>query len=681
MYRIGIDVGGTFTDFTLLEQDGGAVHFFKVPSTPHDPSEAIETGLRLLLESLEFSPADVVYLGHGTTVATNIVIERRGARTGLLTTKGFRDVLELGRQARPSIYDYRVEKPPVLIPRDRRFEVTERIGPEGEVLTEFDQASLEAAVQGLVDQKVESVAICFLHSYRRPENEARAKAAVAAALPDAYITLSSEILPEFREFERMSTVAVNAFVGPKMGHYLEKFRARVEAVGIPAEPYTIHSNGGLMSISTVYANPVRTCVSGPAAGVVGAAEIGRIAGLPNLITFDVGGTSTDVSLIDDATPLFTNARLVAGYPVKTPMLDIHVIGAGGGSIAMIDDAGSLKVGPQSAGADPGPAAYRRGGTEPTITDANLVLGRLDPGMLLGGRMQIDLDAARDAIRDKVATPLGISLEEAAHGIIQIANANMSRAIRSVSVEKGYDMADFALCAFGGAGPLHAAEVAVECGLPRILLPREPGTLCARGMLLTDLSSDYVRSHFADATPENWQAIRSLFQDMEAEGQAWLDHEDVPAERRRFKRLLDARYRGQNFEIKVDCDGLGPNDLAELEERFHAAHRKEYGYDIRQRAIQFVSARLQAFGEVPKAPQAEIAGGESLEGARTGSRPVYIDARHGWVETPVFARGRLPVGIEFSGPAIVNEMSATTLILPGQAASLDRWGNLIVSTAQ
>lgn len=679
MYRIGVDVGGTFTDFTLLDETSGEIHFHKTPSTPHDPSEAIENGLRGMLGRLGYAAGDVSYLGHGTTVATNIVIERRGARTGLVTTKGFRDVLELGRQARPSIYDYRVEKPPVLIPRDRRVEVLERIGPAGEVLIELDEGSLDAAVRKLAEIGVESVAICFLHSYRRPEHEARAKAVVKAILPNAYITLSSEILPEFREFERMSTVAVNAFVGPKMGAYLERFRGRVRDVGIPVEPYTIHSNGGLMSADTVYANPVRTCVSGPAAGVVGAAEIGRLAGLPNLITFDVGGTSTDVSLIDNATPLFTSARLVAGYPVKTPMLDIHVIGAGGGSIAMIDDAGSMKVGPRSAGAAPGPVAYGRGGTEPTITDANLCLGRLDADTLLGGRMKVDLEAARNAIRDVIATPLGLSLEEAAHGIIQIANANMSRAIRSVSVEKGYDMGEFALCAFGGAGPLHAAEVAVECGLRRILIPREPGTLCARGMLLTDLSSDYVRSFFADATAENWHRVLALFDVMAADGAAWLDKEHVPVGARRYRRVLDARYRGQNFEVKVDCDGIGPDGLAELEERFHAAHTKEYGYDIRDRAIQFVSARLQVIGEVPKAPQGEVRGGASLDGARAGTRPVYFDARHGWVETPIFRRGDLPSGVEFIGPAIINEMSATSLILPSQMVRVDGRGNLIVST--
>lgn len=679
MYRIGVDVGGTFTDFTLLDESAGEVHFYKLPSTRHDPSEAIEAGLRQMLEGLGMAARDVSYLGHGTTVATNIVIERRGARTGLLTTRGFRDVLELGRQARPSIYDYRVEKPPVLIPRDRRFEVTERMGPEGEILSDLDEQSLRNAVVALGEAQVESIAICFLHSYRNPAHEVRARDLVRELLPDAYLTVSCELLPEFREFERMSTVAVNAFVGPSMGRYLARFQGRVREVGIPVQPYTIHSNGGLMSIDAVHDAPVRTCVSGPAAGVVGAAEIGRIAGFRNLVTFDVGGTSTDVSLIHDAKAAFTNARLVAGYPVKTPMLDIHVIGAGGGSIAAIDDAGAMKVGPQSAGADPGPVGYGRGGTEPTLTDANLVLGRLDAKMLLGGRMQIDLDAARAAISERIAQPLGLPLEEAAHGIIRIAVANMSRAIRSVSVEKGHEMADFALCAFGGAGPLHAAEVAVECGLPSILIPREPGTLCARGMLLTDLTADFVRSRFSDATPENWRAMQDVFAEMRSEGEAWLEREKIPEGRRTYRPMLDARYRGQNFEVRVDCSGLSGDDLDALQDRFHAAHRLEYGYDIRDRDIQFVSARLQALGDVSKAPQPEIPGGTDLASARISTRRIYMDAARGWHDTPVYAREALPVGTEIPGPAIFNEMSTTTLILPGQSATRDRWGNLIVRT--
>jgi len=644
MFRIGVDVGGTFTDFTILDERNDAIRFFKVPSTPKDPSQAIEDGLRQIIATFSIDPAAIGYLGHGTTVATNIVIERRGARTGLLTTRGFRDVLELGRQARPSIYDYRIQKPPVLVPRERRVEVTERVGPDGTVLTPLDEKSLTEAVEALRAANVESVAICFLHSYRRADHEQAAKRAVEKLMPKAYVSVSSEILPEFREFKRVSTTVVNAFVGPRMGNYLERFQARVRSVGIDVQPYTIHSNGGLMSIETVRACPVRSCVSGPAAGVVGAAEIGRVSGFPDLITFDVGGTSTDVSLIRDSNPSYTANRLVAGYPVKTPMIDIHVIGAGGGSIARIDDAGAMKVGP------------------------------------VGGRMTIDLDAAKRAIHDTIAKPLGLSIEAAAHGIVQIANANMSRAIRSVSIEKGYDLSEFALCAFGGAGPLHAAEVAVECGIPRALIPREPGTLCARGMLLTDLSSDYVRSHFCDASPENWRAVLALFDAMIADGNAWLAREAIAEPRRRFKRVLDARYRGQNFEVKVGCDGLGADALHTLVERFHAAHLLAYGYSIPGREIEFVSARIQAIGEVPKAPQAKVAGGTTLVAAAIGARKVYIDARHGWQEAPVYQREKLPISIDIMGPAIVNEMSATTLILSGQTARVDLWGNIVLQVA-
>jgi N-methylhydantoinase A len=677
MYRIGVDVGGTFTDFTLLDDRDGSISFFKVPSTPRDPSEAIENGLRRMIADAAIAPAEVSYLGHGTTVATNIVIERRGARTGLLTTRGFRDVLELGRQSRPSIYDYRVQKPPPLVPRDRRFEVTGRIGPDGSVLVPLDEASLAAAVEGLRAAGVESVAICFLHAWRTAAHEERARRAVEAALPGVFVSVSSAILPEFREFERVSTTVVNAFVGPRMGRYLEGLRARVKAIGIPAEPYTIHSNGGLMSVATVRECPVRTCVSGPAAGVVGAASIGVAAGLSNLITFDVGGTSTDVSLIHEGTPLYTSARQVAGYPVKTPMIDIHVIGAGGGSIARIDDAGALKVGPRSAGADPGPVSYGLGGTEPTITDANLVLGRLEARTLLGGRMTLDADAARAAVEARIARPLGLTVEEVAHGIVQIANAGMSRAIRSVSVEKGYDIARFALAAFGGAGPLHAAEVAAECSIPRVLVPREPGTLCARGMLLTDLSADYVRSCFADASELAWTNVLGLFAQMEQEGNAWLEREGIAPRDRRFRRVLDARYRGQNFEVKVVCDGLGVADLDALAERFHAAHTQEYGYAIRERAIEFVTARVQAIGAVPKAPHSHIAGGASLAAALTGRRPVYVDPARGWMETAVYAREALPLGVPIAGPAVINEMSATTLVLPGQTARVDPFGNILI----
>jgi len=678
MIRIGVDVGGTFTDFVIAGVEGATLHFHKVPSTPHDPAEAIERGIRDLIAAHAVNPAEIGYVGHGTTVATNIVIERRGARTGLLTTKGFRDVLELGRQARPSIYDYRKARAEPMVPRDRRVEVDERVGPDGTVLRSLDEASLARAIGALADKRVEAVAIVFLHAYRNAAHEKAAKAAVERLLPDAFVSVSSEILPEFREYERASTTVVNAFVGPRMRTYLEHLRARMRDLGIPAEPYTIHSNGGLMTVDAVEMAPVRTCVSGPAAGVVGAAQVCGAAGFANLVTFDVGGTSTDVSLVEEGVPLFTGNRMVAGYPVKTPMIDINVIGAGGGSIAKVDDAGALKVGPRSAGAVPGPAAYGAGGTEATITDANLCLGRLDPGALLGGRMALDLEAAREAVTRNVAEPLGLSLTDAAHGIVRIANANMSRAIRSVSLERGYDLSEFALCAYGGAGPVHAAEVAMECHIPKVVIPREPGTLCARGMLLSDLSVDGVRSHFADADPASWRDILALFEEMTEEGHHWLDRDSVPAQDRSFRRIADARHVGQNFEIKVSCDGLGENDFAAFVERFHDAHRREYGYEIEERAIEFVSCRVQSVGAVARPPEAEWQGGPSLAAAATGARTVYCGPAAGWREATVYRREALPVETPFEGPAVVDEMSSTTLLLPGHSAVVDRFGNLVLS---
>jgi N-methylhydantoinase A len=362
------------------------------------------------------------------------------------------------------------------------------------------------------------------------------------------------------------------------------------------------------------------------------------------------------------------------------MIDIHVIGAGGGSIAAVDAAGALKVGPRSAGASPGPVAYGQGGTEATITDANLTLGRLDPDTFLGGRMSVDLDAARRVIAETIAGPLGLSVEAAAHGVIQIANANMSRTIRAVSIERGYAISDFALAAFGGAGPLHAAEVAIECGIPKVLIPVEPGTLCARGMLYTDLSSDYVRSAFRDADPGSWRDILALLDGLGREGDAWLDREAVPRERREERRILDARYRGQNFEVKVDCSGLGQDDFDEVVRRFHAAHEREYGYFIADRPIEFVTCRVQAVGSVPKPAAIRHASGPSVAAARIGRRPIYVDARLGWREADIYERSRLPVGEAFMGPALVNEMSATTVILPGQRATVDEAGNMILEVA-
>lgn len=676
MYRIGFDVGGTFTDFSMLHEQSGEVTYFKVPSTPSDPSIAIETGLAQLIEDRNLDPQEISHLGHGTTVATNMVIERRGAVTGLITTKGFRDVLEIGRQTRPHLYNYDIHRPTPLVPRELRMEVAERVKSDGSVLTPLDEDGVRAAAETLKAAGVAAVVICFLHSYRNPAHEQRAREIVAEILPEAYISISSDVLPEFREFERMSTSVLNAYMGPRMGSYLERLLGRVRDLGIKAELDTVHSNGGLMSVPTVREVPVRTCVSGPAAGVIGAAEIGKIAGFENLVTFDVGGTSTDVSVIVKGQPLFASDRLVADYPVKTPMVDIHVIGAGGGSIAEIDDAGALKVGPRSAGADPGPVAYARGGTQATITDANIVLGRLDPVALLEGRLPVDAAAARKVLEEKIAGPLGITVEKAAHGILRIAAANMNRAIQSVSTEKGYDVRDFALIAYGGAGPLHATDLAKESGITTIIVPMEPGTLCARGILLSDITMDFVRSELSIASPEAWARTCATLTDMQTQATEWLNREGAAEADRDLRMIIDARYDGQNYEVAVALEKIDPDGLDAFVELFRARHHQEYGYDVEGRPAEIVNCRVQAVGRIAK--QAQVYEPRTDVPRLKGSRSVYYGENAGWVETQVYRRGCLEVGETLQGPVIIEEMSSTTIVHPDQKVTVDPAGNLIVT---
>ncbi len=679
MYRIGFDVGGTFTDFTLLNDETGDVSYFKVPSTPWDPSEAIETGLAQLIEMLSLDPAHISHLGHGTTVATNMVIERKGAVTGLITTKGFRDVLEIGRQTRPHLYNYSVRRPVPLVPRELRIEVNERMLADGSVIIPLNEQEVEKAAQLLAAAGVKAVVICFLHSYRNAAHERRAREIVSAIIPDAYICISSDVLPEFREFERMSTSVLNAYMGPRMGTYLERLLTRVRGLGINAEVDTVHSNGGLMSVPTVREVPVRTCVSGPAAGVIGAAEIGRVAGFENLVTFDVGGTSTDVSVIVGGKPLFASDRLVADYPVKTPMIDIHVIGAGGGSIAEIDDAGGLKVGPRSAGADPGPVAYARGGQQPTITDANIVLGRLDQTALLNGRLPIDAAAAKAAIKSKIADPLGISVEEAAHGILRIASANMNRAIQSVSTEKGYDVRDFALIAFGGAGPLHATDLASESGIDTIIVPLEPGTLCARGILLSDITMDFVRSELSIASDAAWLRTCKTLKDMQDQAIDWLDREGVGQADRDLRISIDARYDGQNYEVSVPLDKIVESGLKSFIQAFYAKHFQEYGYDVAGRDTEIVNCRVQAVGRIKKSDQRYSYNDDG--NLFKGERSVYFGADIGWVDTKVYNRDRLASGTILQGPVIIEEMSSTTIVHPHQLVTVDQVGNLIITVSR
>ncbi len=674
--RIGIDVGGTFTDFVLLDESSGAVHHHKTPSSPSDPSASIERGLRDACERFGIDVASVGFVGHGTTVGTNMVIERRGARTGVITTRGFRDVLEIGRQSRPAVYDYTVVKPEPLASRQVRIEVDERIDADGAVVTALDPGDVERAARRLLDERVEAIAVCFLHSYRSPEHEVLAGDIAARVAPLAYLSLSSDVLPEFREFERFSTTVMNAYIGPRMQTYLDRLVERIADLGIAAAPYTTHSNGGLMSAATVRRYPVRTCLSGPAAGVIGSAGLTRAAGYPNAVTFDVGGTSTDVSLIVDGRPRFTTSRHVADHPVRTPMIDIHVIGAGGGSLARVDDAGALRVGPESAGAVPGPVAYMRGGTEATLTDANMTLGRLNPAALLAGGMPVDQPGARRAVAEQVAAPLGMAVDAAAYGILRIATSNMARAIRAVSTQRGFDLGDFMLFAYGGAGPLHAIEVAAECGMAGVVIPEGPGTLCARGILMSDVSLDFVRSELATLDPVGWERIGTLLSELRVQADDWLSEERVAPADRGFIEAIDARYDGQNHEVQVELPD-GVSTIADFRSRFAAVHRAEYGYELDGRLIEIVNLRVRAVGHTAK-PQPTIATSAGDVGdAVIGSRQVYFDKARGWCEASVYDRARLPVGSKVAGPAVIEEMSSTSIVFPDQTARIDAAGNLVI----
>lgn len=679
-YMIGVDVGGTFTDVTLVNAEAETVAVHKVRSTPADPSVAIMTGITEMLAMHGLPTTQIDYLAHGTTVATNALIERKGVRTGLLVTDGFRDLLEIARQVRPGLYDLHRPKPDPLVPGHLRLEVEERLYHDGSVRRPINRDGLAASVARLKEAGVQAVAICFLFSYVNPEHEQAAEAEVRRLFPEAYVSVSHRVVPEFREYSRLSTTILNAYLGPVMQRYLENFQEAVRSAGIRVDPYITQSNGGIISIPETVANPIRTAVSGPSAGVVAATYLGDLLGLRNLITFDMGGTSADISLIENGRPRLSMDREVEGLPARIPMLDIITIGAGGGSIAWGDAGGALKVGPHSAGASPGPACYGFGGTRPTVTDANVLLGRMNPTAILGGRMALDLEAAHTACEEHVASPTGLSAVEAATGIVAVVNANMVRAIRVVSVERGYDPREFTLVAFGGAGPVHACELAEELGIPQVLIPPSPGTLCSLGLLVTDIRSDFVRTRTVPPGPDQAAQVVALFTEMAAEGTALLDQEQVPAGRRRFERRIDARYKGQNYELSIAVaeEELTADGLGTVAERFHREHERSYGYADRRRPVEFVNYRLTAVGELPKAPVRRYEPGRVEPLCPSSHREVYFAG--GYRPTPVYQRGDLRPGDRFTGPAIVEQMDCTTVILPGQSVTVDSYLNLLVRTS-
>ncbi len=683
-YKIGVDVGGTFTDVCMFDQNSGDVVAYKLPTTPRDPSEAISDGIRDILRINNVTPQDVAYLAHGTTVATNATLERKGSKTGIITTKGFRDLIELARQTRASLYDTQVEKPIPIIHRKMRREVDERISADGSVFTPLDKHEVEEVVELLKAGGAESYAVCLLHSYINPIHEKKIKEIILKKYPEAYVSISSEVLPEIREYERMTTTALNSYIGPLVGNYAKHFKERIKNMGMQLIPYINQSNGGLMSIEATSDNPIRTALSGPAAGVSGAIYVTKLAGLSNIITFDMGGTSTDVCLIENNQAKLTTSKAIAEFPVKVPMTDITAVGAGGGSIARIDSGGMLKVGPESAGADPGPVAYGRGAKEPTVTDANVVLHRLNPKAILGGRMPIDEQAAYKAIDEKLAKRLGMSVLDAARGIITVVNSNMARAIRVVSVERGYDPREFTLVAFGGAGALHAVNVAKDLSINHVMIPVNPGILCAMGLLVSDIRSDYVKTNIAVVSPDLINEMNCHFQNLVDQGDRWLDIEKVPPHQKVIQKQADMRYFGQNFElnIPINVEQIDQNNLPDILNLFHREHRREYGYCRENATVQIVNYRVTALGKVSTIQLPEHdEGAPDCSGAIIDSREVYFEETSGYVTTNIYNRDLLKAGNQIAGPAIIEQMDATIMVPPGHYVDVDRYLNLQISYRQ
>jgi N-methylhydantoinase A len=671
---VGIDTGGTFTDLVAVELGRKQYHYHKVPTTTADPARGILDGIAELLDQNGLRRSDVDFLVLGTTLATNAVLEGKWAPTGLITTAGFRDVLELARQRRPHYFNLDIPKPMPPAARDCRIEVGGRIANDGSEVAPLADDDVRRAVQVLKAKKVDAVAVCFLHAYANPAHEEQARALVKKLWPEVYVCTSGDVLAEFREFERFATAAVNASLMPIMDRNLERFERGVAELGIRYTPRVMQSNGGAVSPGAVRKLPVNTFFSGPAGGVIGAVGLGGQLKLPNLITFDMGGTSTDVCLIRDGEPAKKSERQMGGFPVRMRTLDIHTIGAGGGSIAWVDAGGLLKVGPQSAGAYPGPAAYGRGGTRATVTDANVVLGRLNPKTLLGGRMTMHAEKARAAIVE-LASKLGVNAVKAAAGVVEIINVNMMGALRVISVEQGEDPRDFTLVAFGGAGPLHAADVSRNMGMSKVLVPPRPGLLSAIGLLHADVRGDFSLTRLLRAEAANLKALNAGFDELKKRGAAWLKGEGEA--RADYDWFADLRYFGQNSELILELGGdrLTAAALAKLAGVFHRRHKAFYGYDMRAQPVEIVNLRLvvTAKRRTPPRERARLKRGDKKQ-VLLEKRKVWFPET-GFVATPVYDRDQLPADCRIAGPAIIEQMDTTIVVPPRARVRNDMLGYL------
>jgi len=683
---LGVDIGGTFTDLMLFDPGTGAMRFLKVLTTPDDLSRGVLEGIRAITED---SSAEISSAIHGSTIGINTIIERKGARTGLITTEGFEDVLLIGRQTRPRIYDWTVGRPMPLVPGSLRRGVKGRVSYKGEILETLDLEGLGASIVHLNKSGAESVAVCLLHSYANPVHEEAVEETMRSRWPEAYVSVSSSLLPEFREFERMSTTAANAYIGPIVSRYLEDLEESVGGVGV-RQLLVMQANGGLMTVGDARSRTVNTIESGPAGGVIAAAYIGGLAGREKVISFDMGGTTAKSSIVVagrpqitteyEISPLEHGERIVrgSGHPIKTPVVDLVEVGAGGGSIAWIDSGGALRVGPTSAGADPGPACYAMGGREPTITDANVVLGRINPDYFLGGEMSLDAGASRNALV-RIAGELGIGVVEAAEGIIRVANSTMARSIRYVTTERGYDAREFYIVAFGGAAPVQVVDLAETVGVGEVIIPPSPGVFSAFGFLVADVVHHYVRTVYMKASEADSERVEGIFAEMEKRGAEQLDEDNAPREDRRLDRSVDVRYVGQSHELNVPVPSeIGEDGIATIIESFHGIHEKHYGYSMPDEEVALVSFRLVARG-VRSKPTIEVKSTRAgdVQEALKGSRAVHF-ADGGWAECDVYDRELLNPGSLVRGPCVVEEWDTTTIVNTGYEAEVDAWGNLLLT---
>lgn len=680
-YRLGADIGGTFTDLVLVDEGTGAVSVGKILTTPKDPAQGIEAGVVRLLEETGVHLRAVNTLIHGTTLATNALVERKGARTALLTTSGFRDALEIGREGRYDMYDLFIAPPAPLVPRRLRREVDERLLADGSVARPLDEAGAREVIRNLLAEGVEAVAVCLLHAYRNPVHERRLAELLAEVAPRLAVSCSWEVVPEIREYERASTTVANVYVMPLMARYLEELERKFAALGLGGRFFVMLSSGGIALPETARRAPIRLVESGPAAGALAAALMARLADEPHLLSFDMGGTTAKVCLIDSGEPLVAREFEVAradrfkkgsGLPIRVPVIEMIEIGAGGGSIARVDRLGLLKVGPESAGADPGPACYALGGDEPTVTDADLLLGYLDPDFFLGGRMRLDLEAARRAIATLIAEPLGLDLTAAAWGIHRVVNENMAAAARIHGIERGKDLRAYPLFAFGGAGPVHACQVGKILKVPRVLIPFGAGAISAYGLLTAPLAFDFVRTLPQRLDQAAWSPVNGLYAEMEAEGRAILAAAGITGDLVRLKRSAEMRYVGQGHEVEVPLPlaRLGPEHLEALTRSFEATYQALYGRTAPGVAVEVLNWRLVVSGPPPEIRPPGAGTPRRVASALKGRRPAYFPEAQGFVDTPVYDRYALGPGAAFEGPAIVEERESTAIVSPRARVKVD-----------